>query len=263
MHVRSVGLATDLELARTRGRCIDRGGYLVVVTPDDPTFYFGNLLVLPAPPEAGEVTRWTQTFAAELGGNPAIRHVALRWDGTTGETGTEDELVAAGFEIERTQTMLATTIAATAPPGLELRELAATELPATAELEYANGDRHDEEFRSFLHRRAAWQQQLVASGRAHFFGAFDGGSLVGSLGIVPLGARARYQDVQTAASHRRRGIASALLALAAQSVPGRELVIVAEQDGAAARLYERVGFHTHELNRAALRRPRATTRSSR
>ena len=48
MIVRSLALTTELALATTRGRITDRGDYIVVETPDDPGYYFGNLLVLPA-----------------------------------------------------------------------------------------------------------------------------------------------------------------------------------------------------------------------
>ena len=254
MHIRSVGLATDLELAKTRGRVTDRGGYVVVITPDDPSYYFGNLLVLPAAPQVGEVAYWTRTFATEVGGDPAVRHVALRWDGIHGDTGATEELIAAGFTVEILQVMTATTITA-APVDLELRVLEARELPATAELEYAIGDRHDDSFRRFLHRRAAWKQGLAGTRRATFWGAFDGETLVASLGVVPLGPCARYQDVQTAVSHRRRGIASALLAIAARASRESDLVIVAEPESAAARVYERVGFRTVERVGSACRYP--------
>ena len=254
MHVRSVGLATDLELARTRGSVLDRDDYLVVTTPDDPSYYHGNLLVLPAAPQVGEVAYWTRKFAAELGGNPDVRHVALCWDGIHGDTGALDELTAAGFTLDRSVVMVAHTITAPAVP-YEVRPLAARELPATAELEYADGDVHDDQHRRFLHRRAAWQQSLVERDLATFWGAFDGDALVGSLGLVPLGGRARYQDVQTAASHRKRGIAGALLAAAAAKVPSAELVIIAELGSAAERVYQRVGFRAIEHIASAVRRP--------
>jgi len=254
MLVRSLGLTTELELARTRGEVIDRDDYLVVVTPEDPSYYFGNLLVLPAPPQVGEVAYWTRKFAHELGRDPAIRHVALRWDGIAGDVGALDELVTAGFRVEVTEVMVATAVAP-APTALPIRALTAAELAAAAELEYAIGDRHDESFRQFLLRRAAWKQRLVLEGRAHVLGAFDGDQLVGSLGIVPLGAHARYQDVQTAASHRKRGIASALPAAAAAYTPGARLVIIAEAGSNAARLYERAGFRTVERLAAACRYP--------
>jgi GNAT superfamily N-acetyltransferase len=256
MHIRSVGLATDLELAATRGTIDDRGGYLVVATPDDPTYYFGNMLVLPAPPQVGEVGYWSRKFAEELGRDPAIRHVTFRWDGIAGDVGAADELAAAGFKVEVSQVLSARTINA---PRVELdvRPLAAREVTQTAELEYADADRHDEAFRQFLLRRAVWKQSLVATGKAMWFGAFDRGVLVGSLGLVALGTRARYQDVQTAATHRKRGIAAALLAAAAREVlPSiQELVIVAEPDSAASRVYERIGFRAIERVASACRYP--------
>ena len=46
-----------------------------------------------------------------------------------------------------------------------------------------------------------------------------------------------------------------MLAAAARSVPGRELVIVAEPASPAARVYERVGFRTIERLASACRYP--------
>lgn len=257
MHLRSVGLATDLEILATRGVVSDHENYLVVTTPDDPGYYFGNMLVLPAAPQVGEVAYWTRKFGEELGKDPGIRHVTLRWDGITGDLGAADELRAAGFTLEVHQVMTART--ATAPRvNLEVRPLAAREIPATIELAYRDGDRHDDAHRQFLVRRGVWQQSLVATGRAMWFGAFDKGELVGCLGLVALGNRARFQDVQTAATHRKRGIASALLAAAAREVlPAIEqLVIVAEPASAAARVYERAGFRQTELVASACRYPK-------
>ena len=254
MHIRSRGLATDLELAKTRGQVIDRDGYLVVVTPDDPSYYLGNLLVLPAAPQVGEVAYWTRKFATELGSDPAIRHVAMRWDGIHGDTGATDELVAAGFTVEVLQVMTATALDA-APCYYEIQPLEPRDLIAAAELEYAIGDRHDDSFRQFLHRRAAWKQSLLAAGRATFWGAFDKLMLVGSLGLVQLGTRARYQDVQTAVAYRGRGIARGLLRAAANASSASELVIVAEPNSKAARVYEQVGFTTVERVGSACRYP--------
>ena len=258
MRVRSLALTTDLGLAATHGIVIDRGDYIVVSTPDNPSFYYGNYLALPAAPQVGEVAYWKRRFAEELGANPEIRHVTLYWDGTSAEVGARDELVAAGFTVELHQAMTATIV--TAPPiPLEVRALVPNELRLTADLAFAIGDDHSDYYRQFLTRQAAWRKSLVERELATFWGAFDGEDLVGSLGIVPLGRLARYQDVQTAASHRKRGIASALLATAAASDHGGELVvIVAEPNSAAARVYERAGFRFAEHVGSACLRRRAT-----
>ncbi|MBS1123010.1 MAG: putative acetyltransferase [Deltaproteobacteria bacterium] len=256
MHLRSLGLSTDLGLLATRGKIFDRGDYLVAITADDPGYYHGNLLVLRAAPQVGKVAYWMRRFSEELGTDPRIRHMTLRWDGTTGDVGARAELEAAGFRIEVAQVMTARELVAPASQ-VEIRPLAPDEMPAIARLGFALGDRHDESYRLFLQRRAAWKRQLVESGEARFWGAFDDGTLVGSLGLVPLGLVARYQDVQIATSHRRRGIASALLATAARAVKCEQLVIVAVPGSEAARVYERVGFQIVETTASACRYPRS------
>jgi len=269
MHVRSLGLSTDLQLLALRGTILDRDDYLVVITPDDPGYYYGNLLVFPAPPQVGEVGYWTRRFADEIGGRPDIHHVTFAWDGTTGDVGARDELEAAGFAIQVIETMtaparrVATPIADGSPAegvadrGISIRELDPDTVHATADLAFAHAERHDDSYRRFLHRRALWQSRLIALGSGRFWGAFDGDVLVGSLGLVSLGDVARYQDVQTAEDYRRRGIATALLATAAQAVAetAETVVIQVLPDTPAARVYERVGFCAVERQASACRHP--------
>jgi GNAT superfamily N-acetyltransferase len=265
MHIRSLALATELELAALRGRVLDRGDYVVVSTPDDPTYYDGNYLALPAAPQVGEVAYWTRRFGEELGHDPEVRHVALRWDGTAGDVGARDELVAAGFTIDVHQALTATAVRPHAT-ALPIRPLAPADLTRTAELAFAIGDNHSEGFRQFLARRAAWHRDLVERGLATFWGAFDGDALVGSLGLVPLRVGsalpldqvARYQDVQVLPSHRGRGLASALLGTSAAHAVAAgipRLVIVAESDSPASRVYQRAGFTIAEHVASAWRHP--------
>jgi GNAT superfamily N-acetyltransferase len=266
VRIRSLGLATELALADTRGTVTDRGDCLVVETADDPGYYYGNLLVLAEPPRAGELAHWRQRFDTELGTNPEIRHVTLVWDGNGDDPAAMAELEAAGFTLERVQVMTASAVEPFAVDA-EIRLLAADEVDV--ELAWAVADRHDESYRRFLSRRASWQRDLVVRGAARFWGAFDGGELVASLGLVdlqaagatwsgPPGHHARYQDVQTATGHRKRGLASALLSASATDAFGRNItsvVIVAEPGSDAARVYDRVGFAVFERTVSACLRP--------
>ncbi len=259
MIVRSLALTTELALAAMRGRVTDRDDYIVVETPDNPGFYDGNVLVLPAPPQVGEVTYWTRRFGDELGKNPAIKHVSLWWDGTNGDEGAGAELRTAGFTLMSNQVMVAergarageqpATYSTAASDGLVTRVLTPDEVLATADLAYTLGDRHDDSYRLFLDRRAAWHSDLVTRGLAAFWGALDSDLLVASLGLVWLGKLARYQDVQTLPSHRRRGLAGSLLTLSSREAFTRgaeRVVIIAEPDSEAARVYARLGFRTVE-----------------
>jgi ribosomal protein S18 acetylase RimI-like enzyme len=105
--------------------------------------------------------------------------------------------------------------------------------------------------RSFLERRNEEARLLAGTGRAVYFGAFVGGRLCATLGIVAdTGGVARFQTVETLAHFRRRGLAGSLVALAAdyaRDVLGsRLLVIVADPDGPAIGLYRSLGFEDRE-----------------
>jgi ribosomal protein S18 acetylase RimI-like enzyme len=97
-----------------------------------------------------------------------------------------------------------------------------------------------------------WTNSLNAAERGEriVLGAFDGGSLVGTVTLLldlPPNQphRAEIAKMMTRISHRHRGIATALLREAEQMAiaHGRWLLVLdtAEDDGAAG-LYERMGF---------------------
>src|ERR1700733_3452478 len=85
----------------------DQGGYLAIRSPLNPSYWWGNFLLLAAPPAAGEPGEWLATFAAEF---PAAKHVALGVD--TIEIGTIDvgEFAAAGLRLERSAVLTATVV---------------------------------------------------------------------------------------------------------------------------------------------------------
>ena len=252
MRIRSVGLKTELGLAATQGKLADRGDYVVVRTPDNPAYYFGNFLVLAEPLRA--LAPWLARFADEFRDEPKIQHVAFRWD-STADPGALDELRAARFDVQDDFVMTATEISARPVP-YAIRPLRPDEMPAVADLGFLIADDHSDKYRRFLNRRAAWKAFIIERGLGAFWGAFDGDELVGSLGLVTLDRLARYQDVQTAPAHRKRGIASALLAAAAAAVTDIErYVIVAEPASEASRVYARAGFSVLERMVSAFKTP--------
>ena len=85
------------------------------------------------------------------------------------------------------------------------------------------------------------------------------GEVAGSCGIVATGDRGRFQAVDTAAAHRRRGICSRLVVDAAAHAAAehslRTLVIAADADYHALGLYESLGFRRRERVSSVCRRP--------
>jgi hypothetical protein len=107
----SLGYRTDLSLLGLQGSVIERrADYQVIRTPANPTFHWGNFLLLDRPPAPGTVSSWMSTFAREF---PGAEHVAIGVDGTSGDAGDEAELATAGLEADRSTVL---TAAATIPP---------------------------------------------------------------------------------------------------------------------------------------------------
>jgi len=252
VRIDSPGLTTDLELLRLQGSTVtDHGDHLVVRTEANPTFWWGNFLLVPTAARSDEVERWTARFEAEF---PHAQHRAIAFTHDGGDTGS---WTAHGWDVE-VDVDLATTsppTAADAPDGIPA--LSAGSQLRTLETDddweqsaHVGGSDTPEDGRDerlvFERRRVAARRGLVESGRARWFGAFDRDRLVANLGIVRLGDLARYQDVVTVESHRRRGIAGALVRAAGEwaleDPAVARLVIVAEDGGPAIGLYQRAGF---------------------
>jgi predicted N-acetyltransferase YhbS len=108
----------------------------------------------------------------------------------------------------------------------------------------------EEEHRVFSEARQAELRAMFRAGAGAWYVALDGDIVAGSLGIVVTSGRARYQAVDTVATHRRRGICSRLLVDAARHAAATygasSLVIVADPDYHAAAIYESVGFRAVE-----------------
>ncbi len=91
--LRSPGYATDLALlAREGGEVDDRGDHLVVRTPANPTFHWGNCLLLRSAPEPGTLADWLEVFRAA---HPGARHVAIGIDDPAADP-SADEAVPLG-----------------------------------------------------------------------------------------------------------------------------------------------------------------------
>ncbi|GAA1991824.1 hypothetical protein GCM10009817_37450 [Terrabacter lapilli] len=252
MRIDSPGLTTDLDLLRLQGSTVtDHGDHLVVRTDANPTFWWGNFVLVPTEARATEVDRWVARFEQEF---PEARHRAIAFALAGGDT---DAWAGHRWEVD-VDVDLATTdlpLPAEVPPGIPALRAGSSPRALSSDDDWEQsaqvGARDTpepqlEERLVFERRRVAAQRELADSGRARWFGAFDGDRLVARLGIVRLGGLARYQDVVTLASHRRRGLAGALVRAAGQwafeDPAVRQLVIVAEDGGPAIGLYRRAGF---------------------
>jgi GNAT superfamily N-acetyltransferase len=244
--VKSLGFRTDLALrVREGAEVIDRGGYLVIRTPANPGFWWGNFLLLGRAPEPGTAGTWLARFAAEF---PTARHVALGVDLADDEVAIPDEFPAAGLEPQRATVMTAADVRPPPHPNVEaeIRPVRSdADWRQSVDLAvrcYDGGDPGE-----YLRRRVAAWRRLTQEGLGAWFGAFVGRRLLAQLGLFDAGdGYTRYQHVETDPAARRLGLAGTLVWQAGRY--GREvlgasaLVIVADPVDAAIRVYRSCGF---------------------
>jgi ribosomal protein S18 acetylase RimI-like enzyme len=257
MDVSSLGFRTDLILRRLAGASVeDRGDHIVVTTPANPGFWWGNFLLLAEPPR--DIAPWVAAFQREF---PEARHVAIGVDGTDGRAGD-----TTGLRPEVGVVLTATRFPPRAPdPYAKVRPLESdVDWAQAVELELVS---HEPEpgptHRLFVERRVAEARRLVEAGHGRWFGAFPDGTLRSALGIVTDGSGiARYQNVETEPEFRRRGLATNLVyeagVHALAQMGAQTLVIVADPDDEAIRIYRAAGFEDRERQVQLMRAPQAS-----
>ena len=259
MDVDSLAWRTDLALLTYAGSEVDdRGDHLVVRTPANPSFYWGNFLLLSTAPGAGELDAWLATFEAEF---PDAGHRAFGVDGTTGSSEGLAAFREAGFGVEGSTVMTASSVRPPARPNSE-----ATLRPLVSDDDWAQQvalalvGEEDELTEDFSARRALAERALVEQGRGRWFGAFLDGRLVSSLGLfVASEGLARFQEVKTHPDFRGRGLCGTLVHHASrygfEELGVGTLVMVADPDYLAIRVYRAVGFTDSETQLQATRKP--------
>ncbi len=118
MRIESPGLVTDLDMLRLQGSTVtDHGDHLVVRTESNPTFWWGNFLLVPTPARSSEVDRWVARFEAEF---PDAEHRAIGFALPGGDT---EAWAALGWDVEGDVDLATTEVpaAADAPDGIRTR----------------------------------------------------------------------------------------------------------------------------------------------
>jgi ribosomal protein S18 acetylase RimI-like enzyme len=250
VRVKSIGWRTDLRLRELEGADIlARADHLLVRTPENPAFRWGNFLLLEAMPAAGEAEHWLNRFREAF---PTAGYVALGVDGTPTDPAALTELQELGLRPELTCVLSAPRLATPAKPTPQgqLRPLRSEEDWRQAiELGLAADEEHGAQpgERAYMERRVAAARRVCEAGHGAWFGAFRDGEMVAGLGIFAAGEGvARFQSVDTHPAHRRQGLATHLLFIAAEHarvrLGARTLVIAADPDYHAIEIYRALGF---------------------
>lgn len=273
----SLGWRTDLIFARFDGEVIARDGFIVVRTPANPSYWWGNYLLFDHAPGAGEAQSWLASFETQIAQRqPESRHITFGVD-SAAPFELPAEFAQAGFERFASTVLTMRRDQLRAPRvtlGADLR-FKVLELPADAaaavELQAVSDDQRSESpagYRLFRERQMQRYEAMARAGMGHWFGivARDAGGecLVADCGLfrAPGGRLGRFQHVETHPLWRRRGLCTALIHAVCrhgfETMGLDTLVIVADPDDVAIGLYEALGFEpvasTWQLELAPVRR---------
>ncbi len=253
------GWATDLAILEYSGATIDdRGDHLVVRSPRNPDFHWGNCLFVTDHASADDAGRWVATFRAAF---PNANWISI---GLARMPGDQEAWIAHGLELESIDVLTTRALPQQTPPpaGYTIRRFVEDDWERSVARAVADNLRSQAydpvAHERFARAQADVQRELSASNTGARFGAFADGVMVAELGIICCGTSARYQSVSTELAHQGRGLASHLLGVAARWAADQgcnQWVIVTESTNPASRVYRRAGFEPDVGNVSAYRPP--------
>lgn len=258
MELKSLGVKTDLFFNEFDGEVRDRGDYMVAKRPQSPNYFWGNFLIFPKPPKKGDLSRWKELFQKELSSH-SKHHFSFAWDSPSGEQGNVQEFLENGFEIDDGLILTAKKVIRPSRfcEDAEVRPLLTDKEWKEATLIQHDAIEHDgaedisiESYKNFYTEQMSLYRKLSERGLGHWFGAFLDGKVVAGLGLFWNHGVGRFQIVTTHPDYRRRGVCGRLVYDAAEygfKKKGLQtLVMCADEDYHAAKIYESCGFQPTE-----------------
>jgi ribosomal protein S18 acetylase RimI-like enzyme len=243
------GLNTDLLLHAQTARVEEHEGYIVVLTPEAPEYFFGNMLVLPQRPSLSDLPRIERDFARLVGEPPRIVHRAYTWPEFDDGPVCLDDMVAQGYELSLCNVLTATSgewIPARLNHQLKIRRFRSQDdwdVWSTMQLANMPNPADITSQRFIAHQQRAFKV-LIERGMGDWWGAFLDGAQVGSLGLFFFDGIARFQSVLTVDTHRNRGVCRTLISEVLKAAQSRanQFVMVADESYHAGRIYRALGF---------------------
>ena len=242
----SPGWKTDLDILALGGSEIQTfDDHLVVSTPTNPEYHWGNCLLVLDPTSVDMSEKWVERYRSVF---PSNDWIAIGLPQMPANVAAWEEQ---GITLEQLDVLSTNSLPKSQPlpVGYTSRHFDEQDWETLTQRQIssllAEGGYEPAATEEFAIKTNVSRKGLCYSGDAAWFGAYLGDELVASLGIVRSGTTARYQSVETSEAHRRKGLASHLLGLAAswsQEQGCESWVIVTEERNSAGRIYRRAGF---------------------
>ena len=251
---KSIGLKTDLFFHQFSGNVISKENYLVIHTPNNPEYYWGNYLIFDGPPKKTDSKKWIDAFKNEFGHRKSIDHIAFTWD--LGEVSNLDEFVEKGFHIDKS---IILTLNEMSSPSLCSGNITLKEIQTNSEWKelidlqilIGNSDGKYENYIKFTEKKFFTYKKIVSSNKGTWLGAYDSGKLIGDLGIFLTGAFGRFQNIETHPDYRGKNICRSLIYKAFHWIKNRNskaiIVVESEANSLPLKIYKKLGFSEKEF----------------
>jgi RimJ/RimL family protein N-acetyltransferase len=271
----SLGWRTQLIFPRFDAQVIERADCLVVRTPANPAFWWGNFLLFDQAPQPGDAARWLRRFDEELVQHDSrVQHLAFGID-----VSEPFELPAdfAAMDLALSEESVLQIAAhqlrpASLADGFTVRPLRLPKeagLVVDAQVASDAGEHEPQSYRRHREKMMERYGAMSRAGRGHWFGVFahtpTGERLVADCGLYadgPLSQQTpgRFQHVSTHPAWRRRGLCRAMIHAVCrhgfEQMGLQHLVMQADPHEVAIGIYESLGFQrgasTWQLERKPL-----------
>jgi ribosomal protein S18 acetylase RimI-like enzyme len=250
VQVTSLGYVTDLALLELGGSAFeDHGDYLVIRTPHNPTFWWGNFLLLAHAPAPSRTEQWLTTFASTF---PGTKHFALGVDDasttledlsafTTRQCAVQAQTVMTATDVHAPRSVNADAVCRALRSDEDWRQ------SIDLTVRCADEGQDPASYRMYATKKAETNRRNATAGHGEWFGAFVDDTLACQMGLFTAGSGlARFQSVETDPDSRRQGLAGTLVHHVSRfgfdQLGATKLVMVADPDYFAIDLYRAVGF---------------------
>lgn len=252
MKITSLARKTDLIFSEFEGEVVDCGHYTIIRTPQNPGYHWGNFLIFEQSPSMEDLPKWRELFLKEFGDR---NHMLFAWNHGSADSKVVAEFTKLGFEHQKNLVLSTNKLN---PPKKANREIEIRMLESDDDWEQGiqlgvltRDAKYDPvPYEDFKRRQFQKYREMNRAGIGARFGAFLGRTLVGDLGLFHKDGVGRYQNVSTHPDYRRQGICGTLVyqagTVALNQWGVETLVMEADPDYHAARIYESVGFKPAE-----------------
>ena len=253
IKMENLGYQTDCIAGKLEGEFLVRDSYVVCRMPQNPTYYWGNLVIFKDEPQRDDFDQWISVNGTEFGESSG--HVTFGWESQ--RVGNINRFIRHGFSLKSDSVLMLEALKPDPEPGknLSLREIctdADWEAVLKLQILVSEGGTPSKEYVEFKNRAFQTYRRLSEAGAGAWWGAFIGETLVGDMGLYfdDQFETGRFQSVETHPEYRRIGVCSDLLhAVAGNALakyPDAKLVICTEKDSDAERIYRKLGFKYHQ-----------------